>query len=689
MRFSKDAKSKSIARMNLPLYRPLTPGDLKQIDRTARHILKRVGIRIYDNASLDFLKKAGARVNHKNKTVYFDGNWLDEVVGHAPSQFTLYSRDGKNDIHLGQGKVYFTNGGRVFRRFDTRTGRHRYTVLRDVANTATLVDHLEHINFYIIACQAHDLKPEAYHLNDFFHAFNHTTKHVMGGCDNLEGVEQVWKLASFIAGDEDKLKERPFVSVITNPISPLIIETNTLSILRFCCTHGIPVTCAPAPIAGMTAPVTLAGTLAQMHAEALAGFAIAQAFSPGAKVLYGAVATAMDLRNMDFTMGSVEMAMMNAAAVQLAKLYNLPIYASGGVTEAKTPSMQAGIEKSLSNLMVALAGADCIHLAAGMLDSGNSISYEQYVIDNEIIGMVQRIISGIKVNEDTLGFDVIEKVGPGGHYVIEDHTIEHMMDEFFYPKLCIRSNFDTWEEQGKPDMLRRAEDEVQRVVESARADLFDSAFVTEVVGVFPGIKIIKRNSSKDSGKVTHVIACAAFKPAIEYLQLTRRYPGLRVTYLPSNLHIGPQRLRNYLRNKITAAQKRYERIVCLYGDCFPHIDDFCQQYGVIKVPGFHCYEMLLGSAQFQKIVDETAGTYFLEKDLILNFEEYCMKPLELYDEEIRKCCFDHYNRLLYVRQPSDPDLVAKASKLAEFLDLSLEIRDADYSHLEKVLTELL
>ena len=366
------------------------------------------------------------------------------------------------------------------------TGGYRLTTLRDVANTAALVDHLDNIHSYIISCQAHDIKPINYHLLDFYYAFNHTTKHVMGGCDDLHGTKQMWKLASIIAGGETKLREKPFVSVITNTISPLTIDSNTLKILNFCTTHGIPVTCAPAPMAGATSPATLAGTLSQMHAESLAGVAVTQVLSPGAPVLYGAVPLAMDLRTMELTMGSAEMGLMNAAAVQLAKLYNLPIYASGGITMSKRPDIQAGFEKHYSIMTVALTGADYIHLSAGMIDSGNSISYEQYVIDNEIIGMIRRILAGIKVNQDTMGFDVIEKVGPGGDFVTEDHTVDHMMDEFFYPNLSVRCNFDIWEERGRPDMLSRAHDLVQTILEERQEGLLDLDLISEIKKAFPG-----------------------------------------------------------------------------------------------------------------------------------------------------------------------------------------------------------
>lgn len=195
--------------------------------------------------------------------------------------------------------------------------------------------------------------------------------------------------------------------------------------------------------------------------------------------------------------------------------------------------------------------------------------------------------------------------------------------------------------------------------------------------------------SDESGNITRIIACAVFKPALEHLHLGSRYPDVRLTYLSPKLHLRPQELKDRLLKEIAAAQKRNERVICLYGDCFPGIDDFCQQQGAIKAPGHYCYEMLLGSERFRRLIDEMAGTYFLEKDLILNFEEYCMVPLELHDEEMRRYCFEHYRRLLYVRQPADPDLVPRAGELAEFLGLSLDISDADYSHLEKKLTELL
>ena len=195
--------------------------------------------------------------------------------------------------------------------------------------------------------------------------------------------------------------------------------------------------------------------------------------------------------------------------------------------------------------------------------------------------------------------------------------------------------------------------------------------------------------SKNTVIVTRIFACEVFRPALNYLKLKERYPNLRITYLPGGLHLKPPKLRECLLREFRKAQRRGDQTICLYGDCFPGIEDFCKQYGIMKVPGFSCHEMLLGSERFKKLIDEVTGTYFIEEGLITNFEHYCMEPLELEDEEMRRQCFQHYKRLLYVRQPSDPDLLSKANELAQFLGLSLEVDDADYSLLEEELIKLL
>jgi len=468
----------------------LSRKQINRIDATGREILDRVGVKITDNDLLSRLKKSGARVAPETKMVYMPQAWLEARLAEAPSRVDLFARRTGGDLSLGSGRVYFGNGGRVFQILDVARRSMRPTLLRDIAEVARLVDQLDNLHFFIIPCQAYDIAAEHYHLNDFFQAFKQTDKHVMGGCDTVEGVLQLHALASTIAGGEQELRAKPFVSVITNPISPLTIDSVTLQIIEFCTSKGLPLTCAPAPLTGTTAPITLAGALAQMHAEALAGVAMIQFFQPGAQTLYGAVPFAMDMRKMHSAMGSVETGMMSAAAVQLAHLHGLPIYASAGLSDAKEPDIQAGFEKMMTNLLVAQAGGDFIHLAAGMLDSGNAICLEQYVIDNELIGMIYRMLRGIEVTDQTLAYDCIAKVGPGGNYILEDHTVNHMMEEHFYPQFCIRTTFDVWERQGKPTIVSMASEQVNALLSNQSIKLEESC-LANIKRRFPQIQAIE------------------------------------------------------------------------------------------------------------------------------------------------------------------------------------------------------
>jgi len=182
--------------------------------------------------------------------------------------------------------------------------------------------------------------------------------------------------------------------------------------------------------------------------------------------------------------------------------------------------------------------------------------------------------------------------------------------------------------------------------------------------------------------IHHLIACGVFRPALEHLQLERKFSHVQTIFLPSHFHINPFELKTRLRRLIQASHTRNAHPLVLYGRCFPDIEDFCQHQGAAKIPGPDCFEMLLGSERYDQLLDETAGTYFIERELIVNFEELCQKPLELDDEQLRKDYFRHYRRLLYIRQPLDPDLIPRARQLADFLKLTLAIQDADYFHIE-------
>jgi hypothetical protein len=194
---------------------------------------------------------------------------------------------------------------------------------------------------------------------------------------------------------------------------------------------------------------------------------------------------------------------------------------------------------------------------------------------------------------------------------------------------------------------------------------------------------------KHPKSATRLIACDVFRPPLEHLKVEAKYPHLHLTFLPSNLHLRSDELKKHLSAELITANRSNEQPLCLYGSCFPDIDEIIERLGGVRVPGFHCFEMLLGHERYEGMIDEMAGTYFLERELILSFENYCLEPLQLHDPVMRESFFRNYERVVYIRQPTDPDLFTMAGEIAAFLRLPLEVEDADYRYLEKQLMELL
>jgi len=330
--------------------------------------------------------------------------------------------------------------------------------LKDVAQFAKLVDGLENIHFYLLPLYPTELNKEVVDVNRFYTGLSNTSKHIMGGIYTKKGVSEVIKTAEMIAGSPQKLRERPIISFITCVMSPLKIDSLYGDMLIEIARKGIPVACPSEPLCGATSPVTLAGNLVLVNAESLAGITLAQLVNPGTPVMYGCVATIADMQTMNYLSSGPETALLNAGAAQLAQYCKIPCYVTAGMSDSKIPDAQAGYEKALSTLSVALAGGNYIHDAAGVLEFCTTISYEQAVIDNEIIGMVLRILEGIKVTKDTLAEDIIDKVGPGGHFMTEGHTIKHMRSEFFYPKVSDRLKREQWVKEGNKDSRIRAKE---------------------------------------------------------------------------------------------------------------------------------------------------------------------------------------------------------------------------------------
>ena len=459
------------------LYAPLTPEDITAIHQAALILLEKTGM-TYENGLSDLarlLESKGASVDHDARRICFSPEMITEAVAKAPSKVLLCGRDETHDLDLREDKVYLGTGGAAIKILDIETGERRATTLADLYDATRLVDQLENIHFLVRPCIPTDIPKDAYDINMFYTCLKATKKHVMSGVNNEEGLHKVLEMASMIAGSRERLMERPFISLITSmAISPLKLCTQSTLIMQEANRNNIPVAISSAPMAGSTSPVTMAGTLAQLHAEELAGITISQLTHPGAPVLYGGIPGLVNLASMGYSGGAVEFGMMNAAVHQLAAHINIPNYNSAGLADSKVPDAQAAWEKATTLMLTAMAGSNYIHHSAGMLESMLTIAHEQYVMDDEIIGNCCRVLKGIDVDPDHLALEVIEKIGPGGNFMAAPHTMKYMRSEYFQGNgVTNRKSRDRWEKDGSLDARDKARQIARKLLENQETNYID------------------------------------------------------------------------------------------------------------------------------------------------------------------------------------------------------------------------
>jgi trimethylamine--corrinoid protein Co-methyltransferase len=322
--------------------------------------------------------------------------------------------------------------------------------------------------------------------NRFFHAFDNTTKHVMGGIYSMAGCREAVQIAETIAGGADALRERPFASFITLVISPFKIDDHYGEMTCFLAGKGYPVVVPTEPICGTTSPITLAGNVLMHVAETLGGIALVQSVKKGAPGICGSVGSITNLHTMDHVGGAIERAMINAAVSQVAQHLELPLYSTGGTTDAKEVNVQASYESAMSSLLVAMSGANYIHDIAGLMETDLTVSYEKLVVDNEILGMCQRVLRGIEVNDETLATDLMITKGPGTDYLAEEHTIRHMRQEFYMPKLANRDKRES--QAAGHDALARAAAAVSEIRRQPAQSRLPADVRAELLRAFPHVR---------------------------------------------------------------------------------------------------------------------------------------------------------------------------------------------------------
>ena len=434
----------------------LSTQDLDLIHQTSMRLLANVGVAFPQAEVLRTFKEHGARVD--GERVYLTEAQVLAALPGIPKQFTLHARNPKRSVVVGGGSTVFAPGYGAPFLVDAEEGK-RGATLEDYHNLAKLAHALpnQDVSGYLLV----DPEIPSSHLHMLHAHMIHSDKPFIGSTAGAIGARQTLEMARILFGGD--FGDRAITISLINSLSPLAYSSEMLDVLMEYAPARQPMVIAALAMAGSTGPVTLAGMLAMQTAELLAGIVLTQWISPGMPVVFGSTSTNIDMKTGALCIGSPELSQMVAAHAQLARYYGIPSRSGGSLTDASCPDAQAGFESMMGLLTTANSGVDFVLHAAGILSSYLAFSYEKFVMDDEICGMVRRLRRGFTVDAETLAYDVIAKVGPGGNYLMEDHTVERCRTEFWKPGMVDRSGLEAWMAT-RQDAVARARTRWQKLV---------------------------------------------------------------------------------------------------------------------------------------------------------------------------------------------------------------------------------
>jgi trimethylamine--corrinoid protein Co-methyltransferase len=465
--------------MNTNRFEVLSQDEIQRIHSASMEVLATVGVKVDYALARQIFQEAGASVDEENQVVRLSEALVMDAVQKTPRSFRLYGADGKFSVEIGKGETVFAALGTPTAILDLERGIHRPTTLEDLIHHIQLIDSCHNIHCSQMDVWATDLPMTTIHSEAIWAWANHSRKPFGMGCYGYRPTLDMMEMMSIAAGGKQAMQEKPRFFGICSTVSPLTMAQIQLEGMLICAEYGQPVTMAPEGIAGLSAPVTLAGLLVQENANILAHIVLAQLFRPGTPVLYGTVSTIANLRNGTVALGAVETGLITAGSVQLAKFYGLPCRSVGSTTESKREDYQAGFERFATLLPAVLGGVDYI-TCAGTLDSSMLESDALLVLDDEICGAALRIARGIEVNETTLAIDLIRKVGFSGNYIEERHTSTNFRKEHFIPHLMVREPYDGWEQAGSKTALDHAREKARQLLEKHTPVELDPAIRLEL-----------------------------------------------------------------------------------------------------------------------------------------------------------------------------------------------------------------
>lgn len=412
-----------------PQFHILSDSQIETLHYKTLAILEQIGVTFQCQEALDLLRDAGADVSDP-KRVKIPSHLVEQALRTAPKTITLYTREGEPAMVLNRTEgSHFGSAAGVQYYLDPYTRKPRLLRVEDIDSLARLADSLPNIE-WVFTIDSHMTLPGA--ITDkvsVLHVILNTSKPVCASIGDVSSLREMIELCSVVAGGEDKLRAKPFFVSSVEPVTPLVQGKDAMEKSLLCAEKNIPNVVYSMPMCGATAPATFAGNLALANAEILSQLVVIQLKRPGTPVICGAIANIMDMKAMINPQGSPEAGVLISALTELLHYYGLPVWGTIS-SDAKTVGAQAAVEYTYQIMTEAMAGADFIHDVGYLLHSF-MVSPEMIVLGNEIIDMVKLLMRGIEVNDETVPLDVIDKVGPGGSYLGERHTLRHFRS--FWP----------------------------------------------------------------------------------------------------------------------------------------------------------------------------------------------------------------------------------------------------------------
>lgn len=458
----------------------LSREELEKIHQESLRILEEKGLKILEPEGLKLLSDVGAKVDFNSQIARIPAHIVEDSLKKTPSKFKLYNRNGELAMTMEAYNTYYGGGGFATYFDDYEAGKIRYATQEDMKKHFILGDALPNYEFMHGNCYPSDVPRVTSDRYMWALGFTNQTKHLIIDTYGRDSVKDVIDMAAAIRGSFEEVQKRPIFCIDGATLSPLTIDKSQVQHMMEAGKNGLPIAVHAGAIGGGTAPVSLAGTITQCNAEVLGALVVVQQTSPNTPFLAGSWARHLDMKKGNLVLGSAEFALMVAAHAQMGKFYNIPTRGGGLLTDAHIPDTQAGYEKVFTCLTPALAGLNFVS-GMGLNGTENTLSLEQLVIDDEIINYTKRILEGITVTDEKLAVDLIMKVGPGGSFLTEPHTLQHFREELWDAKVSQReSAWEQWEKKGKLDTRQRAHEIVKKILETHKPEELDKNVQKEI-----------------------------------------------------------------------------------------------------------------------------------------------------------------------------------------------------------------